>query len=341
MTPLGSYKKGGKVRLETQLTEYSAEPFVGPKNPPPLYPISETKMLFNIKIIKGRDFQGMDINSCDSYCKLEFIGIPESIKKTRIIENSLNPFWDEFFQMEIPSLLDIFQITLYNKSSKNDAISKYTIDLSKLEFGITKEEELNMIPYTSSIKKPGKISVIYQITEPNQDIFVSRKIEINKLTCYIHSFENIKEGKECYCEVKTVDSYQRQFSNITTDNILMETFNLLLRSNQEETLEIILYQNEMKENLKFGKEIKRIKYKIEEMGEKNIDGIKFTLVMNNPNITFPQHPPFINNKRYVHIYVDRCTNLPSMDKNGLSDPFVRISLIKKKKIDIQIVLELS
>ena len=43
-------------------------------------------------------------------------------------------------------------------------------------------------------KKPGKISVIYQITEPNQDIFFSRKIEINKLTCYIHSFENIKEG---------------------------------------------------------------------------------------------------------------------------------------------------
>ena len=32
MTPLGSYTKGGKVRLETQITECSVEPFTGPRN---------------------------------------------------------------------------------------------------------------------------------------------------------------------------------------------------------------------------------------------------------------------------------------------------------------------
>jgi len=193
MTPLGSYNKGGKVRLETQITECSAEPFIGPRNPSPPYPISETKMLFNIKIIRGKDIQVMDANSSDPYCKLEFIGYPDSIKKTRIIEKSLNPYWDEFFQIEIKSLSDIFQITLYDydKLSKDDIISKYTINLAEIIYGETYEKELNMIPCNSSITKPGTISVIYQVTEPGQTIFVSKPFNINILKCYIHSFENI------------------------------------------------------------------------------------------------------------------------------------------------------
>jgi tRNA(Ile)-lysidine synthetase-like protein len=147
------------------------------------------------------------------------------------------------------------------------------------------------------------------------------------LKCYIHSFDNIIEGNEYFCEVKTVDALKGQFSNITTDNLLMETFDLKLR-NQEEALEIILYQNEKTGKYKFSKEIKRIKYDINfnDLGEKNINGIKFTLSLKNQNIDFPRHPPFINPKRYIHIYVDRCVDLPIMDNNGLSDPFITISL---------------
>ena len=87
-------------------------------------------------------------NSSDAYCKLEFIGLPNTVKKTRIIENSLTPFWDEFFQFEIPSLHDSFKISLfdYDKISKDDIISYYTIDLSLCKCGITFEQEINMIP---------------------------------------------------------------------------------------------------------------------------------------------------------------------------------------------------
>ena len=334
MTPSGSYKNGGKVRLETQITEYKEEPFKGPRNPPPPYPISETKMLFNIKIIRGKDIESMDANGfSDPYCTLEFIGYPNSVKKTRIIERTLTPFWDELIQMEIPTISDIVKITLYDydKLSKNDIISYYTFKISELEFGITKEEELKMIPYSSSIKKPGIISVIYQVTEPCQKIFESKQFEINKLKCYIHSFDNIINGKEYYCEVKTVDSYKGQASNVYTDNLVMETFNLLSRVNQPETLEIILYQNEKKDDYKISKIIKKIKCEINEMGEKYVDGVKFTLAMNDPKITFPSKPPFINEKRYYHIYVNRCVNLPKMDVNELSDSFVRISLNKEEK----------
>jgi hypothetical protein len=272
----------------------------------------------------------MDSNGLsDPYCKLEFIGYPNSVKKTRYIEKTLNTFWDEFIQMEIHSISDVFQMTLYDYDllSKDDIISTYTLDLSKLEFGITKEEEWKMIPYSSSITKPGIISVKYQITEPSQRIFESNKFEINKLTCYIHSFENIEKGKEYYCKIKTADSYKGQISNVFTDNLLMEAFNLLLR-NQTETLEIILYQNEKKDGYKFSKEVKRIKHIIENMSEKDIDGVKFSLAMNDPNITFPPHPPIVNEKRYVYIYVDRWINVEKKDIKGL---FVTVSLNKEEK----------
>ena len=123
-------------------------------------------------------------------------------------------------------------------------------------------------------------------------------------------------------------------------HLMMEEFILPLRPFYTETLEIILYQNERKGRFKFSKEIKRIRCPLDEMGDKNIDGIKFTLAKNDPNISFPKHPPVIYNRRYAHIYVDRCINLPIKDIFGLSDPFVKVSLNKNKKKDLVILLVL-
>ena len=334
MAPLGSYKIGGKVRLEIQITEYDSKepPFTGPINPPPPLPISETKMLFNIKIIRGSNIQAMDNNgSSDPYCLLEFIGIPESVKKTRIIENSLNPFWDEFFQLEIKSLHDIFRISLYDydKLSKDDLISTYILDLSQCEYGTNFEGEINMKPASSSIHSPGVLNIKYQITAPGQEIFNSQNFNVDTLTCYIERFQDIIPGDEYYCEIKTIDSYKSQISQVFTDYILMETFDILLRKGQQETLEIILYKHEIKGKYKFPKEIKRIHYPIQELGQKCIGGITFTLAMNEVSSIFAKPPPRIFPKRFVHIFVDCCENLPAMDKNKSSDPFVKISLNKE------------
>ena len=164
-----------------------------------------------------------------------------------------------------------------------------------------------MIQCNSSITKPVTISEIYQITEPGESIFISKSFNINILKAYIRSFENLIEGNYFYCEIKTADANKGVLSNVTTDNLLMEAFDLKLR-NQEEILEIILYQNEKKGDYKFSKEIKRIRYNINlnDMGEKNIDGIKFTLILNDQNANFPKHPPVIKDKRYIHFYIDRC-----------------------------------
>ena len=339
MTPLGSYKIGGKVRLEIQITEYKNKdyPFSGPRIPLPPLPISETKMLFNIRIIKAADIQAMDNNgSSDSYCKLEFLGSPETIRKTRIIENSRNPYWDEIFQFEIKSLHDIFKISLfdYDKMSKDDIISFHTIDLSQCEFGINKEDTIKMKPANSSINYPGILYIMYQITRPGQQIFNSEKFMVDKLTCFIESIDNIIQGgKEYYLEVKTVDSNKSQISKVFMDNILMEPFDILMRTGQQETLSIILYQHEIKGAYKFPLEIKRILYPIKDLGEQSFDGIKFTLALNQPHSIFSPPPPVIYSKRYIHLYVDCCKNLPAKDKNGLSDPFFKVSLNKYQLSD--------
>ena len=339
MTPLGSYKFGGKVRLEIQITEYKNKdtPFVGPRIPLPPFPISETKMLFNIRIIKAKDIQAMDNNgSSDPYCQLEFLCSPDTIKKTRIIEKSLNPFWDEFFQFEIKSLHDIFKISLidYDKISKDDIISFYTIDLSQCEYGINIEKEIRMKPAKSNINYPGTISIVYQITKPGQQIFNSEKFNVDKLTCYIETIQSIpQEGEEYYLEVKLADSYKPQISKVFMDNILMEPFDFLMRIDQQETLLIILYQHKIKGKFKFPLEIKRILYPIKDLGEQCIDGIKFTLALNQPHTIFAPPPPVIFPKRYIHLYIDCCQNLPVKDKNGLSDPFIKVSLNKYKSSD--------
>ena len=159
------------------------------------------------------------------------VGIPESVRKTRVIENSLKPFWDEFFQFEIKSLHDIFKISLidYDKISKDDLISFYTFDLSKLEYGVTIEQEIDMIPANKSISHPGKISIAYQITRPGQQIFYSEKFNVDTLNCYIESVQNIIPGSECFCEIKTLDSYKSQISKVFFEGILMETFDILMR----------------------------------------------------------------------------------------------------------------
>ena len=162
-----------------------------------------------------------------------------------------------------------------------------------------------MIKYSSLTDNPGYISVQYQITQPCQEIFQPDKFYVDKITCYVQSFENFIQGAEYFCEVKTIDTIKGKISKVTNDNLIMEKFVMKKKKQQNETLEIILYQIEKKDKFKFFKEIKRIKYLIEELGEHEIDGIKFSLEMNeDPNKKYPEHPPVIYPKRYIHLFIE-------------------------------------
>ena len=323
MEPLGAYKTGGKIRLEFQFTDNNTKPFEGPRDLPPRLPVCETKMSFNIKIIKGEINENNNITK-DYYCQLEFVGRPESIKKTRTIENNSKPYWDEFYQFDIKSLTDVFKISLCD--SKNVIISYYTIDLEKCDFGIKKEEALNMVQYSPSVDYPGKIYIIYQIAKPCQEIFVSERFEVDIFTCYVESFETAIPGGEYYCEVKTIDSIKGKFSKVTFDNLIMEKFNLPLRKNQNETLEIIINQIEKKGKFKFAKEIKRIKYEIEELGEHEIEGIKFALQMNCPDVKYPEHPITLYPKRYIHLLIEECNFKYKNAITNFKNSFIKVSL---------------
>ena len=189
-----------------------------------------------------------------------------------------------------------------------------------------------MIKYSSLTDNPGSISIKYQITKPCQEIFYSEKFEVDKLTCYVQSFENFIQGAEYFCEVKTVDTIKGKISKVTNDNLIMEKFVLLCRKQQTETLEIILYQIEKKDKFKFFKEIKRIKYLIEELGEHEIDGIKFSLQINeDPNNNYPEHPPVIYPKRFIHLLIEECNFIDKDFPKAFKSTFIKVSLNKKEK----------
>lgn len=95
MKPLGSYKSGGKTRLDIQFTDDNRKPFDGPKVPPPRLPISEIKITFNNKINKGFNIRNKNFTN-DTFCKMKFIGFPKTMRTIRVIENYSSPFWDEF-----------------------------------------------------------------------------------------------------------------------------------------------------------------------------------------------------------------------------------------------------
>lgn len=152
------------------------------------------------------------------------------------------------------------------------------------------------------------------------------------MTCYVQSFENAIQRKEYYCEVKTIDTFKGQVSKITKDNLIMEKFEFLCRKLQSETLEIISYKIEKKNKFKFSKEIKKIKYLIEELGEHEIDEIKFSLQMNeDPNKKYPEHPPVSFPKRYIHLFIEEFNFTDSDFEKRFKNTFVKVSLNKKEK----------
>ena len=64
---------------------------------------------------------------------------------------------------------------------------------------------------------------------------------VDKLTCYLESISDIPKGNEYYWIVKTIDSYKYQTSKVFLNGILMETFDILMRKDQQEILELIYH----------------------------------------------------------------------------------------------------
>ena len=71
---------------------------------------------------------------------------------------------------------------------------------------------------------------------------------------------------------------------------------------------------------------------IEELGEQYIDGIQFSLQMNeDPNTNYPKHPPILFSKRYVHILVKDCLFQDIDIQKRFKDSYMKISLNKKNR----------
>ena len=89
---------------------------------------------------------------------------------------------------------------------------------------------------------------------------------------------------------------------------------------------LIINQIEKKGKYKFAKEIKRIKYEIEELGEHEIEGIKFALQMNCPDAKYPEHPITLYPKRYIHLLIEECNFKYKNAITNFKNSFIKVSL---------------
>lgn len=164
-------KKAGKITLGLQIARESDTPFEEIEWEYPIY-------VANIHIVQCEDVPPMDIKSSDPYCILTFNDKSKK-SKTKVIENCLNPQWDEKFHWyyEDNSVQNIIHVSLWDKDvSKDDQISKLDVDASKCKLGIIYECKQTLHPVGKK-QKGGDLSYRLHITKLGEIAFDDENIE--------------------------------------------------------------------------------------------------------------------------------------------------------------------
>ncbi|KAG5952379.1 hypothetical protein E4U53_000996 [Claviceps sorghi] len=88
-----------------------------------------------VDVLNGIDLPSADRNGkSDPYCKFELNG--EEVYKTKVVKKTLNPVWNEFFEVSVPSRtaakfkVDVFD---YDFADKPDFLGAATINLDSIE----------------------------------------------------------------------------------------------------------------------------------------------------------------------------------------------------------------
>ncbi|KAG6041774.1 hypothetical protein E4U41_001986 [Claviceps citrina] len=88
-----------------------------------------------VDVLDGADLPAADRNGkSDPYCKFELNG--EEVFKTKVIKKTLNPTWNEFFEVSVPSRTAAkFSVTVYDYdfADKPDFLGAATINLDTIE----------------------------------------------------------------------------------------------------------------------------------------------------------------------------------------------------------------
>ena len=132
-------KDAGNLHYEYELCE-------GPAPVERSAPMQPCKLV--VHAIKGEKLRKMDANKSDPYLTLQIKGEPDSLKQTRVIDNDLNPVWNEQFEYHCKDWnTDSLVVNLWDKDIKNDDKM-----MNELEFPLKQWPIGTHIDYQEDIK---------------------------------------------------------------------------------------------------------------------------------------------------------------------------------------------
>ena len=130
-------------------------------------------MDFHVRVVEGIDIPKMDtIQKCDPFCILHLSNSPNEYR-TKVIDNTLSPHWNQDFHFKIPQPDDIIlTITMKDKDIQTDElISKIQIPLNTLTPGKVLNQWYTMEPF-GDLLKGGRVHLIMHIATPGQPPFI-------------------------------------------------------------------------------------------------------------------------------------------------------------------------
>ena len=338
----------GLIKVEINLIETGGKAFNGE--------IIEEKKEFkpsekwelNIHIIKATNLPSADSNGLsDPYCLFKILNRDISVKSRRI-DKTLNPIWDDYINIPIISLnSDIIrlEITDWDRVGKDDKLCMRDFTLKEYIPGKTYHDTFSLIPLAGN---PGgsKVELSLYITPPSALPFEEFKYDLEQLNVRIEDItgvttKSILKNPKLFVNLRLDNDSDEGFLTDTKDDlntIFKEDFSFIIIDKDTEKL-IIEYKNET-DNTIIGKclvPLNDIKYGItkEIKTMLNPSGtIHLFLQINKKGIEPFQDinlSPLINQYMTFYIKIISGKNIPVADNTGLSDPFCILGLKDRKE----------
>jgi len=134
-------------------------------------------MQLHVRVIEAKGIAKMDFFSkSDPYCILKMSSGCQN-QRTRVIQNSQLPRWNEDFHFNIQSpATDYLQIMMYDEDvGKDEAMARITIQIASLPIGSVVDQWYDMVP-AHGVKKGGRIHLITHVAERGRQPFMNYEV---------------------------------------------------------------------------------------------------------------------------------------------------------------------
>ena len=357
-------KKTGLIKVEINVTNTGDPDFIGniieEKGEMPV----SSQWEINLHLIKASNLPFADSNGLsDPYCVFSILNTKIS-KKSRRIDKSLNPEWDDYFSIPIQSLnSDVLRIEVidWDKIGKHKKLCKKDFIIKDYNPGSVYHSTYTLIPFYG-YWNDSTIELSFQITPPGVTPFKECPYSPEQINIRIEDIKEVttKISKpNPYFNIKLEADTNEGVKSIIKDKlnaIIKETFSFIITDKTKDKL-VIEYKNE-NDNKLLGKAIipllgfkneitEELNLKMEPKGNIHLfleinkkNNIPFKDIIKKNNIPFKDIKLSQISNPYMTLYflVTSGSGIPATDKTGLSDPFCVLELLNrndKKKTSIK------